>query len=181
MKVDFTKLSRAFTPQCVAVVGDSGRNDFRWLHAQREFKGKLYSVQVNPESIKGIEALGIENFTSLTEIPGPVDLAIVAVPRNVAPRVLEDCIRKDVAAAHFFTSGFAETGTEEGIRLEHLLAERAEQANFHLIGPNCMGIFSPEIGIRQTVEQYTGFSGPVGFIAQSSTHAITFSLEAHLF
>ncbi len=180
MKVDFTKLSRAFTPQCVAVVGDSGRNDFRWLHAQREFKGKLYSVQVNPESIKGIEALGIENFTSLTEIPGPVDLVIVAVPRNVAPRVLEDCIRKDVAAAHFLTSGFAETGTEEGIRLEHLLAERAEQANFHLIGPNCMGIFSPEVGIRQTVEQYTGFSGPVGFIAQSGTHAITFSLEAHL-
>jgi len=180
LKVDFAKLSRAFTPKCVAVVGDSGRNNFRWLHAQREFRGKLYSVQVNPESIEGIEALGIENYKSLTEIPEPVDLAIVAVPRKVAPSVLEDCIRKDVAAAHFFTSGFAETDTEEGIRLERLLTERAEQANFHLIGPNCMGIFSPEVGIRQTAEQYTGFSGPLGFIAQSGTHAIGFSLEAHL-
>ena len=180
MKVDFTKLSRAFTPKCVAVVGDSGRGNFRWLHAQREFKGKLYSVQVNPESIEGIKALNIENFTSLTEIPDPVDLAIVAVPRKVAPSVLEDCIRKDVAAAHFFTSGFAETDTEEGIRLERQLTERAEQANFHLIGPNCMGIFSPAVGIRQTAEQYTGFSGPLGFIAQSGTHAIAFSLEAHL-
>ena len=180
MIVDFTKLSRAFTPQCVVVVGDSGRNDFRWLHAQREFKGKLYSVQVNPESIEGIEALGIKNFASLMDVPEPVDLAIVAVPRKVAPKILEECIRKDVAAAHFFTSGFAETNTEEGIELERLLTERAEQANFHLIGPNCMGIFSPGVGIRQTIEQYTGFSGPLGFIAQSGTHAISFSLEAHL-
>ena len=180
MEVDFAKLSRAFTPRFVAVVGDSGRSNFRWLHAQREFKGKLYSVQVNPESIEGIKALGIENFTSLTDIPDPVDLAIVAVPRKAASSVLEDCIRKDVAAAHFFTSGFAETHTEEGIRLERLLAERAEQANLHLIGPNCMGVFSPAVGIRQTAEQYTGFSGPLGFIAQSGTHAIAFSLEAHL-
>lgn len=180
MIVDFSKLSRAFEPECVAVVGDSGQNNFRWLHGQSTFKGKLYSVQVNPESVKGIEALGIRNYTSLLDIPDPVDLAIVAVPRTAAPKVLEDCIRKDVAAAHFFTSGFAETRTEEGTKLERLLAERAEEANFHLIGPNCMGIFNPKVGIRQTVEQYTGISGPVGFIAQSGTHAITFSLEAHL-
>ncbi len=179
MKVDFTKLGRAFNPRCVAVVGDKGESNFMWLRGQSTFKGKLYSVQVDPEEIEGIKALGVENYTSLSEIPEPVDLVIVAVPRAVAPRILEDCIRKEVAAAHFFTSGFAETDTEEGIKLERLLAERAREANFHLIGPNCMGIFNPEIGIRQSPRQYTGFTGPVGFISQSGTHAITFAEEAH--
>ena len=180
MELDSTKLHRAFNPKCVVVVGDKQDGDFRWLRAQRTFKGKLYSVQVSPKSIEGIKALGIENYARLSDIPDQIDLAIVAVPRAVAPQILEDCIRKDVAAAHFFTSGFSETDTEEGIRLEKLLAERANQANFHLIGPNCMGIFNPKVGIKQTVEQYTRFAGPVGFISQSGTHAIFFSLEAHL-
>jgi acyl-CoA synthetase (NDP forming) len=151
-----------------------------WLRGQSTFEGKLYSVQIAPEEIEGIKALGVENYTSLLDIPDTVDLVIVAVPRAVAPRVLEDCIGKGVAAAHFFTSGFAETDTEEGIRLERLLTERAEQTNFHLIGPNCMGIFNPKVGIRQTETQYAGVSGPMGFISQSGTHAIAFSLEMHL-
>ena len=180
MKVDFTKLDRAFNPRCVVVVGDSAQSNFEWLRGQSTFKGKLYSVQVNPETIESIEKLGVNNYTSLADIPEPIDLAIVAVPRAVAPRILEDCIVKEVAAAHFFTSGFAETDTEEGIRLERWLTERAEATNLHLIGPNCMGIFNPKVGIRQTELQYTGTSGPLGLISQSGTHAIFFSLEAHL-
>ncbi len=179
MKTDFAKLERAFNPKCVAVVGDKGDSNYMWLRGQSEFKGKLYSVQVDPKEIEGIEALGIKNFSSLTEIPEPVDLVIVAVPRPVALRILEDCIRKDVAAAHFFTSGFAETDTEDGIKLQAALTERAEETNFHLIGPNCMGINSPSFGIRQTPTQRTGFEGTVGFIAQSGTHAITFAEEAY--
>ena len=180
MKTDFAKLDRAFNPRCVVVVGDKQESGFRWLRSQSPFKGKLYSVQVAPEEIKGIEALGVKNYSSLLDIPDPVDLVIVAVPRAVALRVLEDCITKEVAAAHFYTAGFFETDTEEGIRLERLLTERAEQANFHLIGPNCIGVFSPGAGIRQTVEQYSGVAGSVGFIAQSGTHANVFAHEAHL-
>jgi acyl-CoA synthetase (NDP forming) len=180
LKVDSGKLNRAFNPRCVAVVGDSKQNDFEWLRGQLEFTGKLYSVQVNPDTIAAIEDLGVKNYTSLLDIPEPVDLAIVAVSRNIAPKVLEDCITKDVAAAHFFTAGFSETGTEEGRELERQLIERVEDTNFHLIGPNCMGIFNPKLGIRQTSDQYTGVSGPVGFIAQSGAIAAMFSLEAHL-
>jgi len=179
MKVDFSKLERAFNPNCVVVVGDKGASNFMWLRGQSEFKGKLYSVQLDPKEIPGIEALGVKNFTSLLDVPEPVDLVIVAVPRPIAPRILADCIKRDAAAAHFFTSGFAETDTEEGISLQQTLTAMAEEANFHLIGPNCMGIYSPAAGIRQTPMQRTGFCGTVGFIAQSGTHAIAFSEEAY--
>jgi acyl-CoA synthetase (NDP forming) len=178
LKVDSNKLDRAFNPRCVVVVGDKRETNYMWLRGQNTFKGKLYSVQIAPEEIEGIKALGVENYTSLQDIPEPVDLAIVAVPRAVAPRILADCIRKEVAAAHFFTSGFAETDTEEGIKLERLMTQMAEAANFHIIGPNCMGIFNPKIGIKQNPELYSD-GGPVGFISQSGTHAIAFAFEAH--
>jgi acyl-CoA synthetase (NDP forming) len=180
LKTDLAKLARAFNPRCVVVVGDSRRNNFGWLRAQSNFKGKLYSVQVNPETVKEIRALGIENHASLMDIPEEIDLVIVAVPREAVLRVVEDCIRKDVAAVHLFAAGFAETDTKEGIELERQLADRARQANLHVIGPNCFGIFNPGIGLRQSEEQYTGVSGQAGFISQSGNLALAFSLEAHL-
>jgi len=180
LKADFAKLDRAFNPRIIAVVGDSKKNNFHWLRNESTFKGKLYSVQVNPESIEGIKELGVENYTSLLDIPEPVDLVIVNVPREMVPQILEDCIRKEVGAAHFFASGFAETGTDEGIRLERLLTESAEQANFHIVGPNCRGIFNPKIGLKQIGEQYSGFAGQVGVIMQSGGFAMTFAREAHL-
>ncbi|MBW2622107.1 MAG: CoA-binding protein [Deltaproteobacteria bacterium] len=180
MKADFSRLKKAFEPECVAVVGDSKRNNFGWLKAQSTFKGRLYSVQVNPETIAGIEALGVKNYTSLTEIPEPVDLAVVAVPRAVAIRVLDDCVEKGVAAVHLFTAGFSETDTEEGNRFEQELIERAERGNLQVIGPNCLGVFNPGIGLRQSEDQYADVTGPVGLISQSGHVALSFSFEAHL-
>lgn len=170
-------MDRAFNPQCIAVVGD--KNEFRWIHANKAFKGKLYSVQISPEAIRAIEALGVKNYTSLLDIPDPVDLAVVCVPRAAAPRIVEDCIHKGVAGAHFYTSGFSETGTEEGKELESRLVKMAKEADFNLIGPNCLGIFNPKLGVRQTEGQYIDSAGPVGFISQSGAHAVRFSMEAH--
>ncbi len=180
VKADFQKLDRAFNPQTLVVVGDSQRNDFQWLRAQKTFQGRLYSVQVNPESGKAIQALGITNYASLRDITEPVDLVLITVPRAAVPQVIEDCIAKKVAAAHMFTAGYGETDTEEGIRAEAWLKTRAEEAGLHLIGPNCMGLFNPRIGLRQFPEQYTGVSGPLGIISQSGGHAVNMSLMAHM-
>ena len=172
MKVDFSKLDRAFNPRCLVVVGDHVNG--LWLRAMNDYKGKLYSVQINKETAAAIEASGIKNYTSILDVPDPIDLVIVSAPRSAALKILDDCIRKDVAAVHFFTAGFSETGTEEGIELERLLTEKAKQANLHLIGPNCMGIYNPKISLGRNIWQYTGFTNPVGFISQSGTHATTF-------
>jgi len=166
LDVDFTKLDRAFNPQCLAVIGDSPGG--RWLRIKGTYKGKLYSVQVNPDTAKAIEADGIKNFPSLLDIPEPIDLVIVSAPKSAALSILDDCIRKDVAAVHYFTAGFSETNTEEGIELERQLTEKAKQANIHLVGPNCMGIFNPKAGVGGPGStQYTGIDGSVGIISQS--------------
>ncbi len=174
-------LDRVFNPRSVAVVGDKKNSDYMWLRSLSTFQGEVYSVQIDPREIPGIEELGYRNYPSLLDVPRPVDYVIIAVPRAVAPKIVADCIKAGVGGATLFTAGFAETNSEEGVRLEREIAEIARQANFPLIGPNCMGIFNPRIGLRQDNTQYSGEGGPAGFIAQSGTHAIFFSLvgEAH--
>ena len=167
LQVDFAKLERAFNPKTIAVVGDSKRTDFEWLRALRTYKGKVFSVQVNPETIREIEALGVPNYTSLVDIPEPIDLIIVSVQRAVAMQVLEDCIRKEVGAVHFYTSGFSETGSEDGRKFERAFIDKAKAANLHVVGPNCRGIFVPGMGIKQYPIQYSEVSGELGFISQS--------------
>lgn len=172
------KLDRAFNPRSVAVVGDKMALGYMWLKSMTSFKGKVYSVQIDPNEMKGIAELGLENHQRLQDIPGPVDYVVAAVPRAVAPRIVQDCIEKDVGAVCFFTSGFAETNTDEGIRLQREIADLAHGAGLYVIGPNCVGIYNPGIGLRHSEAQVHGEPGSVGFIAQSGTHASLFSVAA---
>jgi acyl-CoA synthetase (NDP forming) len=170
-------LRRALEPKSVVVVGSKRADSYMWLRNYSTFKaGPLYSVQIDPNEIPGIEALGVTNYTSLLDVPGDVDYVMLAVPRPVSPRVLADCAKKGVGGVALFTSGFAETGEEEGIRLQAELLRIATEGNVTLIGPNCMGLYQRRLGIRQSGEQTAGEGGEVGFIGQSGTHSINFGL-----
>jgi acyl-CoA synthetase (NDP forming) len=173
-------LKRGFEARAVAVIGDKRMGGYMWLRAMKRFTGKLYSVQIDPNEIPGIEAMGITNYKSLAEVPEPIDYAVSAVPRQVAPRILQDCVNNKVAAIGFFTSGFSETTEELGIRLERQLKEIALASDIALVGPNCMGLYNPEIGLCNFPDLNTGAAGDVCFISQSGTHTINFSSQAPL-
>jgi acetate---CoA ligase (ADP-forming) subunit alpha len=173
-------LKRGIEARTVAVIGDKRMGGYMWLRAMKRFTGKLYSVQIDPDEIPGIEAMGITNYKSLAEVPEPIDYAVSAVPRQVAPRILQDCVNNKVAAIGFFTSGFSETTEELGIRLERQLKEIALASDIALVGPNCMGLYNPAIGLCNFPDLNTGAAGDVCFISQSGTHAINFSSQAPL-
>ncbi|MDP6605067.1 MAG: CoA-binding protein [Dehalococcoidia bacterium] len=172
------QLDRALNPRTVAVVGDAQARNYRWLRCMSTFQGKVYSVQVDPKEIPGIEALGIPNYQSLTEIPDEIDYVLVAVPRNVAPVVLRDCITKQVGGVTMFTSGFAETDSAEGQELQEQITEMARDARLVLIGPNCMGLYNPALGVRFGENQASGFEGDVTFLSQSGGHGGDFATAA---
>ncbi|HSF34124.1 MAG TPA: CoA-binding protein [Candidatus Tectomicrobia bacterium] len=178
--MDAHRLTRLLKPRSVAVVGAKKANDYRWLRCVSTFQGPVYSVNIDPHETAGIEALGVRNYQRLLDIPGAVDYVIVSVPREVTPIVLRDCIAKGVAGAMLFTSGFAETGTEKGRELEATITRLAREADLPLVGPNCMGIFNPQIGLRNFPELYSGESGPIGFLSQSGTHGYNFALMGYL-
>lgn len=174
------QLDRAFNARVVAVVGDKRHNAFIWLRALRNFSRQLYSVQIEPKEVAAIEAMGVRNVRSLSEIPEPIDYVVLVVPRAAVPSVLRDCARKQVGAVTVFTAGFSETGEAEGTRLEQEIAAIAREDNLLVIGPNCMGVANPRLGLCNFPGEPSGpeAGGPVAFMGQSGTYTITFCMRA---
>jgi acyl-CoA synthetase (NDP forming) len=173
--VDRERLHRTLNPRSVVVVGDKGPN-YQWLSNQADFTGELYSVQVDPKEVTEIEKRGHRNFASLADVPGDIDLVICAVPRPIAPRIVEAAVARGVGGVSMFTSGFAETGEPEAIALQERIIEVATAAGLPVVGPNCMGIYNRRLGLKFTTEAEHGEGGTVSVAAQSGTHAIGLTL-----
>ncbi|MEC7789037.1 MAG: CoA-binding protein [Chloroflexota bacterium] len=177
MKIDNERLHRALNPRSVVVVGDKGPQ-YMWLTNMENFTGELYSVQVDPNEIPGIEEKQIPNFSSVAEVPGDVDLVICAVPRQVTPIIVGQAIEKKVGGISMFTSGFAETGEPEAIELQEKIVSACLEDGMPLVGPNCMGVYNRELGVKFNAQQEQGAGSDVGVISQSGTHGIGISLGA---
>ncbi|MGD0765082.1 MAG: CoA-binding protein [Dehalococcoidia bacterium] len=156
----------AFTPRSVAVLGastrDRGRaNGFIWGMQEMEYPGRIYPVNPNADEIMGYKC-----YPSLAAVPEVPDLVIMAVGAGRAEQALEDCIAKGARNIHMFTAGFAETGEEEGAQLAERLREVAARGRLNIVGPNCMGIYSPR-GRISPWGKLPAEVGPIAFLTQS--------------
>ncbi|HEY31975.1 MAG TPA: hypothetical protein G4O10_02575 [Dehalococcoidia bacterium] len=165
------ELDTMFYPRSVAVVGASanpaswGGTNFLSRLQKLGFSGELYPV--NP---RDTEILGLKAYPSVKSIPNPPELVIIAIPASVVPQVLKDCVATGVRNVHIFSSGFAETGLEEGRRLDEEITEIIQQGGLRVVGPNCMGLYIPKSKLAYWGAEPTG-SGPVAFLSQSGGHA----------
>ena len=165
---DGKELEYLFHPQGIAVVGVSqnpanlGRQFFLPL-IQLQYKGNLY-----PVGLEDSEIAGLKIYKSILDIPEPIDYVICCIPASATPQLVEDCVKKKVKVVQFFTSGFSETGEEEGKELEQKLLDIARRGGVRLIGPNCLGIYCPGQGLTflNTVPSLAR-SGEIGFLSQS--------------
>lgn len=162
-------LDAAFSPGSVAVIGagptTAGRFYVESLLAAG-FKGPLYAVNPNGGEISGLPIL-----RSLADAAGPVDLVISCIPARFVPRLVEECVGKRVKALSMFTSGFSETGSETGRSLEDEIVRIAQEGGVRLIGPNCMGIYSPRSGVSFAPD-FPRNAGGVALVCQSGGNAI---------
>jgi acyl-CoA synthetase (NDP forming) len=127
------------------------------------FRGPIYPVHPEAREIDGLRA-----YPSVKAIEGDVDLAIVLVPQDEAGRVIRECGEKGVKGAIVFTSGYRETGTVEGERLQEEMVRTARCFGMRIIGPNCMGFYVPGSGLSF----FPGLpkeEGPVGIVSQSGS------------
>jgi len=173
------ELDLVFNPRSVAIVGVSSNRDYEdiaetYIRAliQCGFSGGIYPI--NP---KGGEIRGLKIYPSVKDVPDSVDYVICCIPAASVPRLIKDCAAKGVKAVQFFTSGFSEIGTEEGKKLEAEICDLARRGGVRLIGPNCMGVYSPKAGVSYAPD-YPKESGPVAFICQSGGNAIYFTRYA---
>jgi acyl-CoA synthetase (NDP forming) len=168
------KLDRIFNPRSVAVVGSKKVDNHSWLRTVLPFQGPKYHVNIDRSEWPSAEELGFPNYPSLLDVPGEVDYVIVSVPAQVVPRVLRDCVAKKVGGVHLYTAGFSETGTEEGIRLEKQVVQIAKEGGLKVVGPNCMGIFNPKLGVGVNLGGYYGDSGHLGILSHSGSQSSAF-------
>ncbi len=158
----FEYFERLFHPKSIAIIGASEGSFFYLLGPMATgYKGKVYAVNPSRDSIFNIKC-----YKSVLDINDDIDFATVTVPAKYTPDVMRECVEKGVETVHFFTSGYSETGTEEGKRLEQELLKIARKGITRIIGPNCMGIYCPESGLS-FMPGFPKKPGPVAFIAQS--------------
>ena len=157
-----------FEPRAVAVIGASrqrgtiGGEVFHNLMSYG-FKGAVYPVNPLAHAIEGIHA-----YSSIEDIPEPVDLAVIVVPATKVIEVAESCARKGVKALVVISAGFSETG-KEGQGRQAELVRVCRGGGMRLIGPNCMGIANtnPAVLLDATFAPGVPPRGRVGFSSQS--------------
>jgi len=162
-------LERFFRPRAIAIVGAS--DDFTKISGRplKFLLDKGYAGQIHPVNPKYAAVAGLRCYPSVSAIPGPVDLAIVAVPARAVLAAIEDCVAKGAPAAVVFSSGFGEMG-DEGRALEAAVAAAARRGGLRLCGPNTLGFMNTFDRVLATFSQAGDGDtppGPVAFVTQS--------------
>jgi acetyltransferase len=170
-------LTAFFEPKSIAIIGASGNFDIisgkplRFLQ-EHGYQGAIYPINPRYEELAGIPC-----YKSILDVPGEVDLALMAVNYKLVLPILKDCVTKGVKHTIIFSSGFAETG-EEGKKLQEEIAQLARESGMGICGPNCQGSvnlrnkaiggFSAALGVKPLKV------GPIGYVTQSG--ALGYSL-----
>jgi acetyltransferase len=159
-------LEELFEPKAIAVIGASntrgsvGHVLFGNLVAA-DYGGVIYPVNRASHSVHGIQA-----FPAISRVPGKVDLAIIAVPAQSVPAIIEECATAGVGAVLIVSSGFKETGPA-GKRLEDQVVRVARAARIRVLGPNCLGFMRPGIHLNASFAPVMPEPGQICFISQS--------------
>ncbi len=161
-------LESIFEPQSIAVIGATpvkGKIGHELLHnlISYEFNGKVFPVNPSHSVIHSIKA-----YSTIRDVPDAVDCAVIVVPRDHVPKVVDQCGEKGVKGLIVITAGFREVGAT-GARLEEELMERIRKYGMRMIGPNCFGVINanPSFRMDATFSKVRPKYGKIGFVSQS--------------
>lgn len=159
-------LSSLFEPASVAVIGATEQPGkigevlvSNMLAAG--YKGRLFAVNPKYRKVRGIDC-----FASVNALPQAVDLAVIATPAQTVPDLIEECGAKGIRSALVITAGFGETGAA-GRQLETRVLENARRHGLRMIGPNCLGILRPDIGLNAAFSRGGALPGSLALVSQS--------------
>jgi acyl-CoA synthetase (NDP forming) len=162
-------LQPLLNPGSIAILGASA--DFTKVNGRplkhlldKGYAGKIYPVNPKYPSLNGLTC-----YPDVAAIPGPVDLAIVAVPAKFVVAALRELGQHGAKSAVVFSSGFSETGSD-GRALEAEAIAVAREHGLRLCGPNCLGLINAFDRVIATFSQFADGPtppGPVGFVTQS--------------
>ncbi len=155
-----------FLPKTIALVGKTtppkGASMFLTALVNRGYTGTVYVVSTDGGPVGPYKA-----FDSIEALPPDVEYAILCVPSREVPDTLRRIAKRGARAAHVFSSGFGDLENDEGRRLEAELKAAARETGVRVIGPNCLGVFSPAVGVAFPPGIFPEGLGNVGMVSQS--------------
>lgn len=166
LRYEGNALDAIFSPKNVALIGATetpgsvGRT-IMWNLISSPFGGAVFPV--NP---KRAAVLGVKAYPRISDIPEPVDLAVIVTPAPTVPGIIAECVQANIKGAIIISAGFKEVGPA-GAELERQIMAHARQGQMRIIGPNCLGVMSPITGLNATFASTIARPGNVGFISQS--------------
>jgi acyl-CoA synthetase (NDP forming)/RimJ/RimL family protein N-acetyltransferase len=167
-RAEAASIERIFRARSIAVIGASRRQDSIGQAMVRnlvlgDFSGSVYAVNSQAEAVSGLPA-----YKTVQDIPGEVDVAIVAVPADSVNDVVLDCAAKGVHGLVVISAGFAEEGPE-GRQRQRTLLGLSRSYGLRLIGPNCLGFINtaPDLQLNASLSPSMPPQGRVGFFCQS--------------
>jgi acetate---CoA ligase (ADP-forming) len=168
-------LGRLLAPRSVAVIGASattGKAGNALMGSLASFPGPVYAV--NP---RGDDIAGRPGAARVADIPGQIDLALIAVPAQAVPGVLAECAEAKIGGAVVHSGGWAEAGAE-GVELQASLLSIGRDSGLRILGPNTSGFFDPAAGLCATFVRPAADlpAGGLAIVAQSGgvNHALAF-------
>ena len=177
---DVHSLDSIFHPRSVAVVGVSSQPGREGIFLPA-LMGQGYHEQhgLYPVNPKMHEVQGLRCYPTVLDCPDPVDHVISQIPRVSVSELVDQCIAKGVRSLHFFTAGFSESREDEMATVERDIVRRARAGGVRLIGPNCMGLYSPADQLT-FMPGFPSDPGAVFMLSQSGTNAgeIVYGLAA---
>jgi acetyltransferase len=171
-------LSAMLAPKSVALIGASekpGSVGRALLENLESFPGQVFLINPNHATL-----LGQKTYAAIRSVPEEVDLAVIATPAETVPRLVNQCAAAGVKGAVIISAGFKECGPA-GAELETQILER--RGNMRIIGPNCVGVMLPHIGLNATFAKPLALPGNIGFISQSGalcTAILDWSRSTHV-
>ena len=178
---DREALDVLFRPRSVAVMGAS--SDEKKIGGRPIFYLKLYgfSGDVYPINPHHLEVQGIKAYPTLDDVPGEIDLALIALPSDMVENAVDDCAKKGVKITVIFSSGYAEIGAA-GAEAQRRLISIARASGMRILGPNCMGLAGFDTRMIMTfgfaMETLPPELGPIGIISQSGAYGAVAYFES---
>jgi acetyl coenzyme A synthetase (ADP forming)-like protein len=137
----YLNLEPIIRPKSIAVVGASENPDkighiILKNNVDSGFEGKIYPININTTGT----IMGYKAYRNIRDVKAKIDLAVIAVPAEAVPQVMDDCGKAGVRGVIVVSGGFAEVGNTE---LQERLTETALKYSIPVIGPNCLGVTDP--------------------------------------
>ena len=172
-RAEAVSVSSLLNPRSIAVVGVSRRERAIGHQVMRHILDAGFAGEVYPVNPEGGTLLGTQAYPSVSDLPGPVDLAVVAVPAAAVPGVVEECAAKGVHGVLVISSGFAEVG-DDGARLQQQVLRIARDNGMRVIGPNSFGVINNDDSVRLNASLSPSIppAGHLGLYSQSGALAV---------